>query len=676
MALEIDPRAKLNQELYRRYRDARSQWDTEARTDLDFALGNHFTASEEDELASRNQAAVPMDRCGPAIEKLKSVLTSRSPIFNPAPREDSDVKMSKVWRTILGYVWDISDGDEKLRQAIHDYSTTGLGYLYIYVDRNSDFGRGDVKLTYISPFRVYVPPSSRDRWYDDADNVILSTIITKERVISLYPELGEQIDQETGEPIPGIIEEIDTYSEEDMPTSMQSNTQRIFTPAEVKDLDFGEHQRYQILERFYKVKVPFYRVVEQASGKEMLFDEEMFALFLQENPGIFERGLLDFEEIWQDRVAVSASIGQIFLYEDIMSTDIYPLVSFPNIWTGTPYPKSDISRARPIQRLLNKLWSLVLSHAQSSAGLKLIVPVGFALNGMEDLEQRWANPNAVIEGDSSAGEPHFPQPQPLAGEFYRLIQQCEFYIDFTFGLPEMMHGFSGQAPETVRGTQAMLSAGAERPKSKLRDVQFSLDRAGRVAYQISKGHYTFEKMFRLAQPNNDMDEVMVNFYDDVTNTITDIKKDKFNLGQHDIRVEPGSTLPSSKWAELDVYMQAFQMGIIDNIEVLKKFPDIFDKQGVIQRKSQVAQLGSALQQAQQQIKSLQGQLQSTTRESISDKKRVQVEKFKSRLFEVLSDAEADRKVQVGKLVGAVKVEGERLKSLTKDVINESSQARQ
>jgi hypothetical protein len=359
-----------------------------------------------------------------------------------------------------------------------------------------------------------------------------------------------------------------------------------------------------------------------------------------------------------------------------MSTDIYPLVSFPNIWTGTPYPKSDISRARPIQRLLNKLWSLVLSHAQSSAGLKLIVPVGFALNGMEDLEQRWANPNAVIEGDSSAGEPHFPQPQPLAGEFYRLIQQCEFYIDFTFGLPEMMHGFSGQAPETVRGTQAMLSAGAERPKSKLRDVQFSLDRAGRVAYQISKGHYTFEKMFRLAQPNNDMDEVMVNFYDDVTNTITDIKKDKFNLGQHDIRVEPGSTLPSSKWAELDVYMQAFQMGIIDNIEVLKKFPDIFDKQGVIQRKSQVAQLGSALQQAQQQIKSLQGQLQSTTRESISDKKRVQVEKFKSRLFEVLSDAEADRKVQVGKLVGAVKVEGERLKSLTKDVINESSQARQ
>jgi hypothetical protein len=179
-------------------------------------------------------------------------------------------------------------------------------------------------------------------------------------------------------------------------------------------------------------------------------------------------------------------------------------------------------------------------------------------------------------------------------------------------------------------------------------------------------------MFRLVQPNNDIDEVTVNFYDDASQTIIDIKKDKFNLGQHDIKIVPGSTLPSSKWAELEVYMQAFQIGIIDDIEVLKKFPDIFDKQGVIQRKSQQAQMASALQQAGQRVKKLEGQLQSTTRESIHDKKRIAVEKFKSKLFEVLSDAEADRKVQANKLAGAVKVEGERLKSLTKDILREPS----
>ena len=67
-------------------------------------------------------------------------------------------------------------------------------------------------------------------------------------------------------------------------------------------------------------------------------------------------------------------MGEVVLYESILNTDIYPIIAMPNIWTESPYPKSDVSRARPMQRLLNKLWSLALSHAQASAGLKLLVP--------------------------------------------------------------------------------------------------------------------------------------------------------------------------------------------------------------------------------------------------------------------------------------------------------------
>lgn len=70
MSLPVDDRAKMNQETYRNYRDARSNWDNEARIDMDFYLGNHFTSEESDELSSRNQADIPMDRVSPAVEKL------------------------------------------------------------------------------------------------------------------------------------------------------------------------------------------------------------------------------------------------------------------------------------------------------------------------------------------------------------------------------------------------------------------------------------------------------------------------------------------------------------------------------------------------------------------------------------------------------------------------------
>ena len=666
--MEQDPRASYNEELYRQWRDARSDWDTEARRDIDFYLGNHFTQDESDELSQRNQADIPMDRVSAAIEKFKAVLTSRPPAFTITPREDSDVQVASLWRSILGYVWEKSDGDWQMKQAIQDYATTGMGYLYAYIDSESDFGRGDVKFTYVDPFRVYASPSSRNRWFSDSDGIILSTILTGEQAVNLYPELGDKVDPETGEEIPGLIKEISgfTYDEEDYPSSQNKNSMSVFTPAEVKDKDYFQVKKYQVLERFYKVKVPYYRVIDMQTQDESILSQEEYSQFFQENAEAFDIGAFTAIEVLQTRVKVCASMGEVVLYEQILNTDEYPIIPLPNIWTGTPYPKSDVSRARPMQRLLNKLWSLALSHAQASAGLKLLVPLG-SVDDLDQLEKDWANPNAVIEVDSSQGEPHYPAPQPLAGEFYRLIQQSEFYIDFIFGLPEMMHGFAEKAPETMRATERMISLGSERPKSKLRDIEFSVNRLGKVLYNLSKGHYSYKKIFRLAQPNNNITEVMANFYTDVSGAVVDLKKDKHILEQHDIRIEPGSTMPSNKYAELNVYLEAFQMGIVDRYEVLKKNPELFDKEGLMRRTEEKQLMQQQIQGMEEQIKNLQGDLQTAQRESVSDRKRVEVEKFKSRLSEVNSESKADRRVQRGKLENEVKLEVEKLSSNLKEI---------
>tara|TARA_Y100001951_G_scaffold103623_1_gene112893 strand:- start:576 stop:1724 length:1149 start_codon:yes stop_codon:yes gene_type:complete len=357
-----------------------------------------------------------------------------------------------------------------------------------------------------------------------------------------------------------------------------------------------------------------------------------------------------------------SSCAEVVLDEYILNVESYPIIPFPNNWTETPYPRSDVSRAVPMQRLLNKLWSLALSHAQASAGLKLLVPVGSAVNGLEQLERDWANPNAVIEVDSSQGEPHYPAPTPLAGEFYRLIQQCEFYIDFIFGIPELMHGVADKAPETFKGTQQMIALGSERSKSKLRDVEFSIVKLGRVLYSLCKQQYTYKKYFRIAQPNNDLNEVTVNMYDDTTQTILDIQKDKNNIEQHDVRIVPGSTLPTSKYAELNVYLEAYQLGIVDKIEVLKKNPEIFDKEGIMKRFSDMEQLKSMNGQLQQQVKDLQGDLQTARRESVADRKRVEVQKFKSQLDNITSDAKADKRISANELTTKVRLESERLQS--------------
>lgn len=637
--IQEDSKARENREIFQRYAEARRDWDVEARDAIDFTLGNHYTSEESEILQSIGQADFTIDRIYAAIDKLKSLMTSRPVKFGVTAREDSDTKLANVWRTLLEYIYDISDGQHHFKQAVHDYATAGIGYFYAYIEPEADYGRGEVMFTHVNPFRVYVDPASRDRYFKDAANILLSTILTKEQLLDLYPDVEE------------FLPNIETHNMsdyyDDYPDSQQKNSQNVFTPAEVEDKDYESTiaQRYRIIERFSKVRVPYYRVADQQNNTESIMSQEAFQIFAAENEAQFNNNTYAFVEIPQTRIKVTASLGQVLLYETILDTDTYPIVPIPNIWTNTPYPKSDVNKVKDMQRLLNKLFSLALSHAQTSAGLKLLVPQG-SVESISQLEKDWANPNAVIEYDPSFGEPHFPSPQPLTSQFYALINQVERYIDLNFGVPELLQGFKEGAPQSVRGTMLLAQMGEGRGASKLRDIEMGLQQLGKVLYQMSKEHYTFEKKFRIVQPNNDITQFAINnrMYDDKTKELVKIEND-ITSGQFDVRVVSGSTMPNNKHAEYQMYLEAFQLGLIDRTEALKK-SEIFDKEGVLQRTGEIQRAQQVIAQLQDQIKVLSGDLQTAQRESMSDRKRVEVQKFKTDLNKVVTGAKAQQKVNI------------------------------
>ena len=656
--IEADKRATYTKELWDRWHDARKEWESHAREDIDFYLGNHFSESESDELESRNQSNIPLDRLYSAIEQFKAIITSKPPKFSAMPREDSDSDLANVWKTILEYIWNISDGNEIFKQTIHDYAVTGLGYFYAYVDREADYGRGEVKFTYVDPFRVVIDPNARSRYFDDATGMMLSTLFTKFQLLDLYPQLQE-VNEETDKM---LIDEIESYSEgETYPSPLNRRTTGSFTPDYIKDKDTGEgSEKYQLIEHFSKTKVPYFRMMDMKTGEERILDTENMEKFIK-NPEIqiaVQDGLIDIVEVQQTRIKLVCTLGQIVLYERILNTDKYPIVPVPNIWTNTPYPMSDVRKNKDFQRFLNKTMSLITSHAQASSGLKLLIPQG-SIDDIEELERDWANPNATIEYDPSMGEPHFPSPQPLSNSVMQLPQLIERYIDLNMGIFEMSQGNTEVAPKTSSATMMLEDFGQRRSKSKLRDIEGSLRRLGQVIYNLAKEHYDYKKTFRIVQPNNDMSEYMVNHYNDKSQAIGEMMND-LTIGQYDINVIGNSTMPSNRWGEWSIYMEAYQAGLIDRTEALMK-TDIFDKEGVLQRMDIVQQLQQQLQQAQEAVKNLQGDLQTAHRESISSRKRTEVEKFKAELKSNESQTKSANKLAVGKLENAVKLEAEKLR---------------
>ena len=76
MAKYDDNKSKpqISRELFRRWRDARQNWDVEARNAVDFTLGNHYSSDESEALQAVGQADFVIDRIYAGVDKLKSLL--------------------------------------------------------------------------------------------------------------------------------------------------------------------------------------------------------------------------------------------------------------------------------------------------------------------------------------------------------------------------------------------------------------------------------------------------------------------------------------------------------------------------------------------------------------------------------------------------------------------------
>ena len=254
-------------ELWKTYQNKRSTWANHAQEDKEFRLGKQWTSKQKAKLEARGQAPVVVNRIHPAVETAKAMLTANRPAFRVAPREDSDNKISSVINAMLSYMYDISDGQSIIRQIVDDYYTMGLGYMLVYP--LADDGKGEGKIKDIDPLDVYVDPNSRERFFDDAKDIIISRLFTKTQAERMYPMYKKAIQNASSE----------QWFERPQ-TNREDNKEIIFpedTQTQTLSAFGGVNDEYiRGYERYYKVEVDKFRTFEKFSGKEELYDEEQF----------------------------------------------------------------------------------------------------------------------------------------------------------------------------------------------------------------------------------------------------------------------------------------------------------------------------------------------------------------------------------------------------------------
>ena len=581
-------------------------------------------------------------------------------------------------------MYDMSDGRSVIRKVVDDYYVMGVGYIQVYQDPMMDMGKGEVCIHDLDPLDVYVDPNSQHKFFDDAENIIVSRLFTKDQAKKLYPMYKKD------------IEESNSDQDWNAPETGRHFDGTVHFPEDVGTLDNTNYVRGY--ERYYKKHVPEYRIFEKWSGKEDVLNDEKFAEYAQKpawrvqgqiltdrnqveqlikqlqqqeimrqeqeremtrqqmmqaglggsavipepekkeiqveeltHAELIEEGAIEMVQVLMTRIHQCVIIGDKLLYKRVLPIEQYPIVPFMNIHTRTPYPVSDVRLVKGMQEYINKTRSLIIAHATTSTNTKILVPEGSV--DMADFEQKWAQPGVAISYDPTDGAPMAVQPSPLPNELYQNEMTAKNDIDHQLGIYEMMQGNTSSAPQTYKATISLDEFGQRKIKSKLADIEAALTRVAQIAIPLMQQLYTTRKVFRVVNPNNSLSEYAINqkLYDDKTGEV-EVFND-ITIGKYDVICVSGSTLPSNRYAELEFYKDAFQMGLIDRQEVLKK-TEVFDAEGVQQRMDTIAQLNQQLQGATEEIKKLKGDLQSRDREAVNLRKKAEVEKFKADLDKI------------------------------------------
>lgn len=716
--------SKIPQEtevLWREYSNVRSSWATRAQEDRKFRYGEQWSEEDIIKLNARGQAPVVVNRVHPAVEAAKAMLTANKPSFRVSPREDSDNETAQAMNGLLQYIWQYSDGDNEMRQTIDDYYVTGLGAIYAYVDPSKDMGKGEVCLTSIDPLSVYIDPASRNRFADDAENIIISRLLTKEQMKKLYPLYHKTIDSSA------------STNDSDMPfTDLQSTGVSFPEDETIMGMNTNDQFVREYI-RFQKDTLPYFRIFDKTTGMEELLNDKDFQAYakkpawvingevytdqqtaeqaymmaqqqaqvmaeqqnmqmqqqLQQEADatgqpmqapaaepqqvqmqqitfmdLIKADMIDVVKIMQTVVRQYVVCGDSLLFEGILELEQYPVVFFMNLYNRTPYPMSDVRMVRSLQEEINKTRSLIIAHATTSTTNKILLQRGSV--DLEDFEDRWASPTSAMEVDFTDGGVEVVHPAALPGELYKKEETAKADIDHQMGLYEFMMGNSKAAPQTYRATISIDEFGQRRIKSKLMDIECGLKRLGEIVIALMQRLYTTEKIVRVIQPNNSMSEYIINkrMYDDYSRVVGVVNN--ISVGRYDVVVIAGSTLPTNRFAQLEFYIEAYKAGIIDRQEVLKK-TEVFDQEGVMQRMDEIAMLQGQLQQAEEQIKMLKGDLQTAQRETMHAKQDNELVRFKAGLDDSRKSVEHATQLHKERLVDEMQMTKERAGMAVKEV---------
>ena len=617
---------------YIKYDSASEEYRYQMAEDEEFYLGKQLTDAQKEYLLSVGQPAESNNKIRPAVEQVLSNIASGSPEWDIAPVGKMDGTLAAIYNELMDNVWHNSDGDVQFRKVCKDFIVKGLSYFFIYPDWNEDKGLGGIRFRRFAPESVYVDPNCTNPDFSDATSIIYSDVHTKESLKVAFPDIADDIEDTAEEQDLNIVS-TGKYSKDDM-------IRRTDVP--------NDHQpRVRKYIRFAKVALPYVIITDMTTGYNEMLSAAQYKNFVKDKnyKKLIKEGTIMEKLAYRTHIRETCIIGDILYYDDILPISEYPIVPATNEHVGTPFPAGDVRHAKSPQRMLNRTEALLIAHTNATTNFKLVIEDG----AIEPEElNKWNIPNAVITANPGAireGKIKEFAPPAVSSQLYTEKQRYELDIEQVFGAYKYLQGYGPDAPGTVGEAQILDEAVARKQNWKVLPIYDMLTKAGQVVVEWIPHVYNQQRVFRIATEEGQKIEVTANMPQPDARTGEISRMYDLISSTVDIRVVVGSTRAKSPEAKLQKDLALLNVGIFDKTQVIMNMQTDVDKMGLLQRHSEIAELSGALQQAQEQIKKLSGDLQTRERELFHSNMRAEISEATKPVAKAQAKLEAEHKLE-------------------------------
>lgn len=257
---------KISTDLYTQYRNSsRGAWAARCASDRAFKFNAMWSESDQKANDERGQISPTPNELIPTLGLVVAQLTENQPRFYAIGSERSDIKTASAIADLMAYIWYISEGDDHNKQVATDFEDIGMGCWVPYIDPFADNGNGEIKIINEDPLDIYLSPASRCPFGTDATNILIVKHFEEDTLKVMYPQLD--------------LENIAAIEDSNVPTH-DRHTHEDQTIGQ--QTDGTGKKRYRIIDRYTKVKVKRFHVVDPRSDFEGIMTQDDYIKFAEE----------------------------------------------------------------------------------------------------------------------------------------------------------------------------------------------------------------------------------------------------------------------------------------------------------------------------------------------------------------------------------------------------------